>query len=208
MKQPATEIKSQLVSTLIIYFSLVFACLFLQAINAQAWASLHLQSVLQGEVWRLLSAHLIHLNWQHFAMNMLGMGLCMLAFQSHTKPIHWLVSFCFIALFSSFCLLSSFDQLQRYMGFSDVLHGWILLGAIAIAKNEFKLSLVIFILFWIKIIEENSGLAFFTSGSMDAGNIATDSHIFGAIGGMIYGFFLRLQQKTSNNSNKDPKSEE
>lgn len=209
MKQPATEIKSQLIATLTIYFPLLSICLLLQAVSAQSWASLNLPSVVQGEIWRLLTAHLIHLDWEHFAMNMIGMGLCMLAFQSHIKPKHWLVSFCFIAVFSSLCLLSTYDNNQRYMGFSDVLHGWILFGAISIARNEFKLSLAIFVLFWIKIIEENSGLAFFTSGSMELESIATDSHLYGAIGGMIYGFsWLYFNTTLNSNSNTDPKNEE
>lgn len=208
MKQPATEIKSQLIATLTIYLPLLSICLLLQSVSAQPWASLNLPTVLQGEIWRLLTAHLIHLDWEHFAMNMIGMGLCMLAFQSHIKPVHWLASFCVIAVFSSLCLLSTYDINQRYMGFSDVLHGWILLGAISIARSEFKLSLAIFVLFWIKIIEENSGLAFFTSGSMELENIATDSHLYGAIGGMLYGFAWLGLNTINSNSNKDPKSEE
>lgn len=210
MKQPATEIKPQFRSALAAYILLISACLLLQANHALDWASLSLISIQNGEYWRLFTAHLIHLDWEHFAMNIIGMGLCILAFQSHLPAKHWLLSFVFIALFSSLCLLASYDPYKRYMGFSDVLHGWILLGALSIAREEFKLSLAIFVLFWIKILEENLGLQFFTSGNLDSTHIATESHLYGAIGGMLYGaaylFFTRAKAETNNNSSKDPKN--
>lgn len=209
MKQPAQEIKPQLKSTLAIYLFLLLSSFSLQYLHLQAWASLSLYDVAQGAYWRLITAHLIHFDWQHYIMNMVGMGLCMFAFQSHIKPWHWLASFFFIAVFSSLCLLNSYEIGQRYMGFSDILHGWILFGATSIVRSEFKLSLAVFVLFWIKIIEENSGFAFFTSGTMALENIATESHLYGAIGGMIYGLaWFIITAAVSNNSSKDPMSEE
>jgi membrane associated rhomboid family serine protease len=71
------------------------------------------------------------------------------------------------------------------LGFSDVLHGWILVGALGIAHKEPRFSIMIFVLFWLKIIEENMQLTFFTSYGV-SGNVAKESHIYGAIGGILY----------------------
>jgi membrane associated rhomboid family serine protease len=55
------------------------------------------------------------------------------------------------------------------------------------------------VLFWAKILEENIQLPFFTSMGMN-GNVAKESHIYGAIGGILYslvfipGFRLALQR--------------
>jgi len=186
MKQPAIEIKPEYKSLFLAYFFLTIVSLIIQLTDGVSWASLSVVDIKHGQLWRIITAHLTHYDWQHFAMNMIGMALCMLVFRDDLSGRHWLLSFVFISAFSSLGLLSVYDEYQRYAGFSDVLHGWILLGALAISPREPKLALVIFILFWLKIIEENSGLTFFTSASMDSGNIATNSHIFGAIGGIFY----------------------
>lgn len=186
MKQPAIEIKPEYKSLFLAYFLLIVASLIIQLSDGVSWASLSTVDINHGQLWRMITAHLTHYDWPHFAMNMIGMALCMLVFRDDLYSRHWLLSFLFISMFSSLGLLSIYDEHQRYTGFSDVLHGWILLGALAISPREPKLALAIFILFWLKILEENSGLSFFTSATMDSENIATNSHIFGAIGGILY----------------------
>ena len=177
----------------------------LQASNGLEWASLYVKSTMNGEIWRVITGHLVHLDWPHWGMNMLGLSLCLLVFRNDLKVRHWLFSFLFISLVSSIGLLVIYEENQRYVGFSDVLHGWILIGAAAIAHKEPKLALAIFVLFWLKIWEENSGLAFFTSAAVQ-GTIAKESHIFGAIGGMVYALMfipglrqaLRIQRRPAD----------
>lgn len=192
MKQPAAEIKPDYKSLSSVYILLASLSLIMQLSNGISWASLSIVDINHGQLWRIITAHLVHYDWQHFLMNIIGMALCMLVFRDDLYPKHWLLSFLFISAFSSLGLLSVYDEYQRYAGFSDVLHGWILLGALAISPREPKLAIIVFLLFWIKIIEENIGLQFFTSATMDSNNIATNSHIFGALAGIIYAFiFLR-----------------
>lgn len=185
MKQPAAEIKRRQLLLLLVYSAFMLAALALQASNGLEWASLYVHDTLQGQWWRLVSGHLVHLDWNHWAMNMLGLTLCLLVFRHDLHPGHWPASFVFISLFSSIGLLLVYTDNQRYVGFSDVLHGWILMGAAAILVKERKLAIAIFVLFWLKIAEENSGLTFFTSTTLK-GDIAKESHIFGALGGMLY----------------------
>lgn len=186
MKQPVIEIKPDYKSLFLAYLFLMSLSLILQLSGGTSWASLSIVDINHGQLWRIITSHLTHYDWHHFAMNMIGMALCILVFRDDLPSRHWLLSFLFISIFSSLGLLSIYDEYQRYAGFSDVLHGWILMGALAISPREPKLALAIFVLFWLKILEENSGLQFFTSATMDSGSIATNSHIFGAIGGILY----------------------
>lgn len=187
MQQHNTKIKREYMRLALLYTTLVAACALLQFTNGLEWASLHVERVYMGEYWRIFTAHLIHIDWPHFAMNMIGMGLCLLVYKTDLAIKHWLGSVFFISVVSSSGLLLIYDIDQRYVGFSDVLHGWIILGALAIFPREPKLALTVFVLFWLKIIEENSGLSFFTNAGMDIDSIATESHLFGAIGGVAYG---------------------
>lgn len=160
-------------------------CALLQSFNGKQWASLAINETLNGQLWRLITGHLIHKDWQHFAMNMLGLNLCLAVFAKDLAAKHWLLSFIFIAFFSSIGLLIVYPLNYRYLGFSDVLHGWILLGAAAIFHKEPRLAIIVFVLFWLKIIEENLNLTFFTSYGV-GGSVAKKSHILGAIGGLLY----------------------
>lgn len=193
MNQQAAEIKRQYTLLGLLWLGFVAVALLLQISDGMAWASLHVGPTLDGQWWRLLTAHLTHLDWPHWAMNMLGLSLCLLVFRSDLHPGHWLASFVFISLLSSLGLLLLYAPEQRYVGFSDVLHGWILIGAAAIAGKERKLAIAVFVLFWLKIAEENSGLTFFTSTAV-SGSVAKESHILGAVAGMLYAaLFLRRQ---------------
>lgn len=172
---------------LLMLTGLLFAvvCAVFQASNGIQWASLAIEPTLDGQYWRLLTGHLIHKDWQHFAMNMLGLNLCLAVFAKDLAAKHWLLSFIFIALFSSLGMLQLYPLNYRYLGFSDVLHGWILLGAAAIFHKEPRLAVIVFVLFWLKIIEENANFTFFTSYGV-SGGVAKKSHILGAIGGLLY----------------------
>ena len=164
-------------------------CAAIQASNGQEWASLYIHFVKQGEIWRLITGHLVHFDWMHYLMNMIGLCLAVTVFRDDMENRHWIGSFLFISLFSSLLMVFTYFNYQRYVGFSDIIHGWILLGAACIAHKEPKMAMAIYILFWAKIIEENMELTFFTSYGV-SGEVAKESHIYGAVGGMLYALFF------------------
>ncbi len=176
--------KHYLCLALICAVFLAIAAVF-QATSGIEWASLSFADVRNGELWRLVTGHLIHTNWQHYAMNMLGLVMCIVVFRDDVAAWHWPLSFVFVAVFSSLAMYYTEVPYDRYLGFSDVLHGWILIGAMAIAHKEPRFFILIFVLFWMKILEEKFHLIFFTSYGV-SGNVAKESHIYGAIGGMLY----------------------
>lgn len=185
MNQALREIKQQYFALALICVGFIVISCIIQINQGFEWASLNITKTKGGEYWRLITGHLVHLDWQHWAMNMTGLSLCMAVYRDDMARIHWPLSFVFISLFSSIGMLYLSLDYAIYVGFSDVLHGWILVGASALMHKEPKLALAVYALFWIKIIEENLDLKFFTNASMDI-NIAKESHILGACGGIIY----------------------
>jgi len=179
------------------YLQLALTCIgfiiiaaLLQATNGIEWASMGKTEVQNGEFWRVITGHLIHADWNHFAMNMIGLSLCVVVYRLDINARHWIASFIVISLISSGFMFFTYFSYERYLGFSDVLHGWILVGALGIAHKEPKFSIMIFVLFWLKIIEENMQLPFFTSYNV-TGHVAKESHIYGAIGGIAYSLFFQ-----------------
>ena len=149
------------------------------------WASLDLNATRSGEVWRLITGHLTHLDWHHFYLNMAALTLSIVVFHRDVLLRDWIGSFFFVSIFSSLGMCYVYAEFDRYVGFSDVIHGWILLGAASIAHREPKLATAIFVLFWLKIVEEHYQFDFFTSYGLEV-NIAKESHIYGALGGILY----------------------
>ena len=48
-------------------------------------------AILDGELWRLLTGHLVHGNAWHLALNVAGMGLVALLFGRDYSPGQWLL---------------------------------------------------------------------------------------------------------------------
>ena len=160
-------------------------CLLIQLTSGIEWASLDIGQTKQGQLWRLITGHLTHLDWEHYFLNMAAIILSLVVFHHDVKPSHWVGSFLFISFFSSLCMTFGYAEYDRYVGFSDIIHGWILLGAASIVHKEPKLTAAIFVLFWLKIIEENMDMDFFTSYAV-TGNVAHESHVYGAIAGILF----------------------
>jgi rhomboid family GlyGly-CTERM serine protease len=193
MKQPLIEIKPlhwQLVS----FFTVLFLfCCILQLNNLQDYTAFDIAAIENGQYWRIISGHFAHYDWQHFAMNMAGAALCLVVFAEDIKPIHWPLSTLAISLFSSLAMFYDNFGLNGYVGFSDVLHGWVVLGAIGIMQKQRWLGLTVLAFTLAKLVYE------FYYGALSQDNlaipVATESHIYGAIAGLLYGILIFLPKR-------------
>lgn len=185
MKHWDKEIKRHYLDLSLIFFSIFIVSLALQFFDTAEWSKLIPQKINEGHIWRLLSAHFIHINWQHFFMNMAGVALCLAVFRDDVKASHWIYSSLFLSLFSSVFLYLSYAPMQSYVGFSDVLHGWIVIGMLAMLPKETKLASMMLVLFIAKVLYENLYQPP-SSELLGGSRVATESHLYGAIGGFIF----------------------
>lgn len=179
------------------YFSLFLSvCVFLQLVIGVEGAAFSRQDIAGGEWWRLLTSHLVHANLQHMLWNMGGALLCMLVFRHDVPVRHWLYSAVFISLFSSLCMYFVYLSGVGYVGFSDTLYGWILMGLLALLPKEKLLAIVLLTLLVGRLLYE-----YFVPGSpfddvLSAGRVAKESHLYGLLGGFLYAlFFFRSFRK-------------
>lgn len=80
-------------------------------------------ALLDGEVWRLLTAHLVHLGWAHWALNAAGLLLCAVLANPLPRAGVWLARMAVLGLGLSLMLLALDAQLTHYVGLSGVLYG-------------------------------------------------------------------------------------
>ncbi|MDB6002003.1 MAG: rrtA [Rhizobacter sp.] len=81
------------------------------------------RGIVAGEWWRLLTAHFVHLGWAHCALNMAGIGVCLLLDSTPRTVVNQLFRFGLLAVGVSFQLLVFSPQITTYVGLSGVIYG-------------------------------------------------------------------------------------
>lgn len=166
-----------------LWLALIALCFALQLLQIDA--AFNRSLIEQGEVWRLLSGHIAHLNWSHFGLNMAGVLMVMVFFASYQSNAYWLAAMVFIALLCSAGLMLDM-RLNSYVGFSGVLHGLFIIGA-RFEMRRYKLSgVVLLVLIVAKLIWEQVFGAMPGSEEMSGGRVAVNAHLYGAVAGGVY----------------------
>jgi rhomboid family GlyGly-CTERM serine protease len=161
-------------------------CLALQGLGQPVIELLRFEreSLAEGQWWRLLTAHLVHLGWRHALLNVLALCLVAWIFQ-RTCSILCLGS---LALASALAIdlgLWFLDpEIHWYVGLSGVLHG-LLAGAIARdwaggrnASGWIGAALVG------KLAWEQLYGALPMTAQAAGGPVVVQAHLYGALGGL------------------------
>ncbi len=168
-----------------LWIVLIFLCFLIQFFSLSAVFRFDRELIGQGEIWRLISGHLTHLNWTHLVLNMLGVAIVAIFFSNYQSTRYWLLAMLFIAISSSLGMLID-GQLERYVGFSSVLHGLFIIGG-RLEMSRYKLSGIMLLAVLIaKLLWEQLFGAMPGSESMIEGHVALNSHLYGAIAGALY----------------------
>ena len=133
-----------------------------------------------GELWRLLSAHLVHLNFRHACVNVLGLALLWALFARDYTPRQWLLITCaaIAAIDAGLWLWDS--TLEWYVGSSGVLHGYLAAGTLAHLRRREPDGWILSAVLAGKLLYEHAVGPLPFSGSA---NVVVDAHLFGVLGG-------------------------
>jgi len=156
----------------------------------------------QGSYWLLLSGHVAHFNWVHWLLNMAGLAIVAFFFGPHASVKQWFaVMLCSMVLISSAIWLWLPD-VRTYVGLSGVLHGLFLYGALREIRYYPVSGYVLLCVLIAKLAWEFFNGAMPGSEEMTGGRVLTESHLFGAIAGIIvwlyeYSYDLMKQKMRS-----------
>ena len=160
-------------------------CLFIQWLHLSETFLFNRTLIEQGELWRILTAHVTHLNWNHLWLNMAGVFMVAIFFGRYVSNRYWVISIIFISLFCSAGLMLD-KQLENYVGFSGVLHGLFIIGA-RYELTRYKTSgIVLLVLIVGKLIWEQVVGSLPGSEEITGGRVAMNAHLYGALGGVVY----------------------
>ena len=143
-------------------------------------------AIAAGGWWRLLTAHIVHLDVHHLILNELGLVLVWSLFAQDYDAVEW----CAIVLSGALAISSGLwwlsPRVSWYVGASGVLHS--VMGA-GVAKHLAERSWDR----WILAVGLCAKLAWEQWGGPAAPLIVVDAHLYGATCGFIVGAALCLR---------------
>ncbi len=166
--------------------------------EASLWLRYDREGILAGEVWRIITGHLVHLGWPHLMMNVIGLLLIWLLFGHIIKQNRWLIICLVSTLAISIGLLLFNPALQWYVGFSGVLHGMFVAGTLASIKAGYRAELLLLVLLSVKLTWEQMIGPLPGSAEFAGGNVIVDAHLYGALSGLVVSMVLIALSNRSN----------
>jgi rhomboid family GlyGly-CTERM serine protease len=146
-----------------------------------------------GQWWRLLTAHFVHLDFNHAALNSLGLVLMWALFARDYRPLHWLA-----ILIGSISAIDAGLWLRDstvawYVGSSGALHGIMAAGTLAHLRRRDLDGWILAVFIVAKLAyEQSAGALPFTDSHS---GVVVDAHLFGTLGGVAIAVFLEPQRE-------------
>lgn len=156
----------------------------------------------QWQVWRLFSAHLVHLNLVHGLLNLAGLWLIIFWVGAERRRASWLLAGALIALSISLALYLWQPNISYYVGLSGVLHGLLVFGLAPLCAQNLPAGWAGIIAISIKLCYEqiipggNSA-----TEVLIAGPVVSIAHIYGAVSGALLAFVWALGSKLKARTN-------
>jgi len=135
-----------------------------------------------GQLWRLLTAHVVHLDLEHAALNSLGLVLMWALFARDYTPVQWA-----LILLGSMAAIDAGLWLRDstvawYVGSSGALHGVMTAGTLAHLRRRDLDGWILaaFIVGKLSFEQLSGALPFADTGA----GVVVDAHLYGALGGL------------------------
>jgi len=144
--------------------------------------------VQQGEWWRIITGQFVHLGGNHTILNITGYFIICFAFRKEMSPVREVITLVLAATGTGLGVYWYNPELSSYVGMSGAIYGLIVSNVITSFRKTPFLS-ALFILFLISKFtwEQSGGTADSGIENFIGGRVAIDSHLFGALTGLITG---------------------
>jgi rhomboid family GlyGly-CTERM serine protease len=151
--------------------------------NVNALLRYDRSGIAAGGWWRLLTAHIVHLDLHHLLLNELGLVLMWSLFAQDYDAVEWCAIVCAGALAISSGLWWLSPRVGWYVGASGVLHSVMAAGVVKhLAERHWDR--------WILFLGLCVKLAWERWGGQAAPLIVIDAHLYGAVSGFAVGAAL------------------
>ncbi len=179
--------------------------LALQALPAWLPALEYRRELLAAQPWRLLTAHLVHLNWAHALVNAAAWLLLATLFRHAFDARRQLLALALGALAVSLGMALLYPSISWYRGASGALHALffasvIVHGAAAMRGRAVPATLAAAVLLiggWIKVALELPPGAQTPESEWLAAPVVPQAHLLGALAGCVLGLAFAAASRLS-----------
>ncbi len=155
------------------------------------------EAIFSGEIWRLITGNLAHLGWPHLLMNLSSLILIWMLFGKTLSTLTWAIVALVSSLFVTVGLMLFSPMTGWYVGLSGMLHGLFIAGVFANIANGYKLEYLLLVAVFAKLFWEQWYGPLPGSESLAGGSVVVNSHLYGAIAGLIAGIYIWITHKTT-----------
>jgi rhomboid family GlyGly-CTERM serine protease len=136
-----------------------------------------------GQAWRVITGHFVHLGPGHFLLNAAGVALVALLVAGEFRVLEW-AAFSIAVIAGIGAGLWFFNpELAWYVGLSGLLHGWLAAGIVGLLDNRRPDGWPLAVLVGGKLAIEQWMGPLPGSAEASGGPVVVDAHLYGAIAG-------------------------
>lgn len=142
-------------------------------------------AIVDGEFWRLVTGHLVHMGVSHYVLNMAGLLLVWLLTGRYFSLSEWVTVLLVTLVLTTAGFWFVDRNLLWYVGLSGILHGLLVAGSLRGLRELPGESAVILCVVAAKLAWEQLAGPLPGSESVSGGNVIVNAHLFGAVGGAV-----------------------
>ncbi len=135
-----------------------------------------------GQVWRIVSAHWVHVGWIHLGLNALGLVICVSLTSPGWSARRWITTTLIMGLVISILVTLNNPEIRDYAGHSGILYGLYVLGALSLYRRDRLVAVLIIAAILVKIGMEQFAPFDFDTGKLIGATVIVDAHLYGLLG--------------------------
>ena len=162
------------------------------------------RSALAQQPWRLLTGHLVHLNWLHALVNAVALWVVARLYAPDLSALRQAIALAASALAISAALAWLHPDIEWYRGLSGALHGLFFAGAATwlLAERPRRLRRLwmpaaLFAGGWVKVVLEQPGAGALPYAGWLGAAVVPQAHLVGAVCGSVLGALFAATQARS-----------
>lgn len=152
-------------------------------------------AILHGQIWRIFSGNFVHLGWGHVAEDMAGYILLCLLLQEVLPGWRCPLLVVLGALGVGIGLFLADPSMHWYMGISGALNTLWIVGAMRLMRQRDWIGWILAVFLVFKLGYEQLLGPLPWSAAATGGPVAVDSHLYGAVTGVMLGLILLIFQR-------------
>jgi len=162
------------------------------------------EAVAEGQLWRILTAHWVHVGWMHLLLNSLSLVICVSLTEPGWSARRWLLVTIVMGLGISLLLMLNNPEVVDYAGHSGILYGLYVLGAISLFPRDRLVAVLVIAAIVIKVLMEQFSFYDFNTGSLIGARVIVDAHLYGLL--MAIAIALLWATDTMNSGSREHSS--